>query len=552
MKNIILGAVLPAVLVVGGIALVVLLQVPEPTKTALPDPNNEGELLAFLPIAEVAEVKVLAETLDIEVSGTVEPYREVQLAAEAAGRIVEKCPDLLSGNYVKQGQLLYKIDPRDYELEIERLTRRRDQELASIEELQQDIENAEALLTVAEQELELAAADVKRFESMNKSFSSAAELDQARRSRLSSLNQKVTLQNQLRSAKSRRSRLELAAKLAETELEQAKLNLSRTIIHAPVDGRVVSDVIEVDSFVQRGTQLLTIEDTEKVEVACSVRMDQLSWILDQPNVSTDKLMNNPQSSRFELPITPVEISYSIAGRDSTTYIWDGVLDRVEGVGLDPLSRTIPIRIRVDNPGAFRSADGRSIERSGPPVLVRGMFVNVVIKSRPSSRLMLVPKLSIKPSSNASVIWKFSENREVVRQTPKAREAIAEYEKAEREGRLEELYVSRDSSPDDASPASDTAKANVLDPAEWDAGNLKVIENVRMVTQYTGKVAGKADDVEYWVCEVPSDQLLPGDRVIISPLPGVRADGTDPVRVRRVDEKPNLASGSQEDRNRREG
>lgn len=552
MKNIILGAVLPAVLVVGGIALVVLLQVPEPTKTALPDPNNEGELLAFLPIAEVAEVKVLAETLDIEVSGTVEPYREVQLAAEAAGRIVEKCPDLLSGNYVKQGQLLYKIDPRDYELEIERLTRRRDQELASIAELQQDIENAEALLTVAEQELELAEADVKRFESMNKSFSSAAELDQARRSRLSSLNQKVTLQNQLRSAKSRRSRLELAAKLAETELEQAKLNLSRTIIHAPVDGRVVSDVVEVDSFVQRGTQLLTIEDTEKVEVACSVRMDQLSWILDQPNVSTDKLMNNPQSSRFELPSTPVEISYSIAGRDSTTYIWDGVLDRIEGVGLDPLSRTIPIRIRVDNPGAFRSADGRSIERSGPPVLVRGMFVDVVIKSRPSSRLMLVPKLSIKPSSNASVIWKFSENREVVRQTPKAREAIAEYEKAEREGKLDELYVSRGSSPDDASAASDTAKANVLDPAEWDAGNLKVIENVRMVTQYTGEVSGKADGVEYWVCEVPSDQLLPGDRVIISPLPGVRADGTDPVRVRRVDEKPNLASGSQEDRNRREG
>lgn len=552
MKNIILGAVLPAVLVVGGVALVVLLQVPEPTKTALPDPNNEGELLAFLPIAEVAEVKVLAETLDIEVSGTVEPYREVQLAAEAAGRIVEKCPDLLSGNYVKQGQLLYKIDPRDYELEIERLTRRRDQELASIAELQQDIENAEALLTVAEQELELAEADVKRFESMNKSFSSAAELDQARRSRLSSLNQKVTLQNQLRSAKSRRSRLELAAKLAETELEQAKLNLSRTIIHAPVDGRVVSDVVEVDSFVQRGTQLLTIEDTEKVEVACSVRMDQLSWILDQPNVSTDKLMNNPQSSRFELPSTPVEISYSIAGRDSTTYIWDGVLDRIEGVGLDPLSRTIPIRIRVDNPGAFRSADGRSIERSGPPVLVRGMFVDVVIKSRPSSRLMLVPKLSIKPSSNASVIWKFSENREVVRQTPKAREAIAEYEKAEREGKLDELYVSRGSSPDDASAASDTAKANVLDPAEWDAGNLKVIENVRMVTQYTGEVSGKADGVEYWVCEVPSDQLLPGDRVIISPLPGVRADGTDPVRVRRVDEKPNLASGSQEDRNRREG
>ncbi len=547
MKNLILGVALPAVLVLSGVGLMLLLQAPEPAKNALPNPNNEGELLAYLPIAEVAEVKLLADTLNIEVSGTIEPYREIQLAAEAAGRIVGKAPELQSGNYVEKGQKLYKIDPRDYELEIERLKQRRDQELASINELQQDIENGEALLEVAIQELELAAADVKRIESMNKSFASAAELDQARRSRLSAMNQKVTLENQIRAAKSRRARLELAAKLAETELEQAKINLSRTIVNAPADGRIVSDVVELDSYVQRGTQLLMIEDTEKVEVACSIRMDQLSWILDQPDVSTDRLVNAAQASKFELPETPVEISYSIAGRDSTTYIWDGVLDRIDGIGLDPLSRTIPIRIRIDNPGEFRSADGQTIERTGPPILVRGMFVNVVIKTRPTSRLMLVPKLCIKPASNGSVIWKFSKNRAVVRETPKAREAIQEYEKAESEGRLEEFLVSRKMKRD--APASDESGDKGIDPEAWDAGNLQIIPDVRMVAQYWGSTG---EDIDYWVCEVSSNELSAGDRVIVSPLPGVRADGRDSVRVRRSGKEPNLVSGIQENSNRHEG
>ena len=71
------------------------------------------------------------------------------------------------------------------------------------------------------------------------------------------------MQNQLRTFESRGTRLELAARLAETELEQAALDLERTVVRAPVDGRIVSEQVEQDSYVQRGTQLLVVEDTEK-------------------------------------------------------------------------------------------------------------------------------------------------------------------------------------------------------------------------------------------------------------------------------------------------
>ena len=530
MKNLLLGVFLPLVLVIAGVGLLAGLQAPEPERAAMANPNDEGDLLAFLPIAEVEEVRLLSDTLDIDISGTVVPYRELQLAAEVAGRIVSKAPTLRGGNYVEKGQILYRIDPRDYELEVERLSRKRDQELAAIRELQQDIENAEKLLEVADQELALAEADVKRIESMKANFSSAAELDQARRSRLSAMNQKVTLQNQIRAAKTRRSRLELAAKLAETELDKAHLDLERTVIRAPVDGRVVNELVEADSYVQRGTQLLVIEDTEKVEVACNIRMDQMTWILEQPEISRDELVNAVQASRYELPKTPVEVNFRIAGRDSTTFTWDGVLDRFEGVGLDPQSRTVPIRILVDRPSQFRSSAGESLNIAGPPMLVRGMYVDAVVKAKPRTQLMLVPKLSIKPATKSNVIWKFSRNREVLHNTPQAIAAKAAYDQAQRDGSLEKLFPSemaKHNVNNSKAPVANEQGETRIDPGAWEAGNLVLVKNVRLVTAYWGD-----SDVEYWVCEVPPGELEPGDRVIVSPLPGVRADGSDSVRVRK--------------------
>lgn len=531
-KNIVLGVLLPVLLVASGIGLAIFLQVPTPAEQPPANPENVGELLAFLPTAEVEQVKLLSDTLDIEVSGTVVPYRELQLAAEVAGRIVEKGPEVRAGNYVGKGQLLYRIDPRDYELEIERLTRRKSQEEASINELAQDIKNTESLLDVAEEQMKLANAEVARLEGLGANFSSASELDQARQSRLTTMNQKVTLQNQLSAFRARQTRTELAAKLVETEIEQAKLSLARTEVRAPVEGRVVRDQVEVDSFVQRGAQLLTIEDTEKMEVSCNVRMDQLSWILEQPKLSADANVNAVRAKRYVLPKTPVEVKFSIAGRESVTYVWDGVLDRFEGSGLDTQSRTVPIRIRVDNPNKARSADGEPIEVGGPPMLVRGMFVDVDIKARPTTPLLLVPKLGVKPATNTSVIWKFQSDDSAVDDTEEAKDARIAYDEAKENGTIDEVFGPK---VEDEQTASEK---KVLDPSEWQAGRLVVVDNVRMVSSY-----GMIDDVEYWICEVADDSIDPDDLVIVSPLPGVKADGTDPVKIRRAGAEPSSGASS---------
>ena len=221
-KNLLLGAIVPLALVAVGVGVMIGMKRPDPAKKP-PVPNRPGALLAQILAADVQTVHSLsevAETLDIRVNGTVVPFREIQLAAEVSGRIIEKNANTRSGNFVQQGDVLYRIDPRDYELEVERLQRKLDQERATLVEQQQDIENARLLLDVAQQEMQLAEAEVTRMERLQGGFRSEAELDAAKRSRLASMNQRVTIQNQLNLLQARRSRLELQTKLAETELDK--------------------------------------------------------------------------------------------------------------------------------------------------------------------------------------------------------------------------------------------------------------------------------------------------------------------------------------------
>ncbi|MEZ6080157.1 MAG: HlyD family efflux transporter periplasmic adaptor subunit [Pirellulaceae bacterium] len=346
------GAIIPFLLVAVGVGVMIGMKRPIPGKKP-PIEDNRAALLTQMLAADVQTVRALAEVsevLEIPVSGTVVPFREIQLAAEVAGRITEKNPNTRSGNFVEEGSELYRIDPRDYELEVERVTRRLDQERASLAEQQQDIDNAMRLVEVAEQEMLLAEAEVARFERLGGNFRSEAELDSAKRARLASMNQRVTIQNQVSLLRARRTRLESAVKLAETELEQAQLNLQRTVVRAPVSGRVVTEQVEADSYVQRGTPLVTIEDTSSVEVAVNVRMDQLYWILDQQHLSSDSLVNAAQASHYQLPRNEVKVVYQLSGRESAL--------RVEG-SVGPLRRS---RHRPAKPHGPNSRLGRQAGR----------------------------------------------------------------------------------------------------------------------------------------------------------------------------------------------
>ncbi len=346
--------VVPVALLILGVGVFFLIGESE-ARQRTPDDMTRAGRLKRLPQAEVAPVRSLEAfggQLNLSVDGVVVPYREVQVATEVAGEIVFKSPVCEAGNFVEKGNLLCRIDSQDYDLEVERLTQMREQEYQQLVELDQELANAKRLLEIADQDLELRRREVNRLESLPAGFASEGELDQARRAELQAKQARVTSQNQIELLEKRRARLETSERLATTQLKVAELNRKRTQILAPVSGVIVREDAELNSFVQRGSPIFTIEDTSKAEVAVSLRMDQLHWILDQagePQVPSQSPPVGGEAKGYRLPETPATIEYAVAGRGSEVLRWEGRLLRYDGIGLDRETRTIPVRIVVDDP-----------------------------------------------------------------------------------------------------------------------------------------------------------------------------------------------------------
>jgi multidrug efflux pump subunit AcrA (membrane-fusion protein) len=374
--------------------------------------------------------------------------------------------------------------------------------MAQQSELDQEIAGAKKSLLLAEEDLAIQEKELERLTSLAKGFVSQTELDQARRQRVVSANQRLSIQNQLQMFDTRWARLKSAERLAMAQLEQAKVNLQRSKIASPIDGVIVTESVQTDSFVQRGATLCVIEDTQRVEVSCNLRTDQLLLVLQQQSSGETK-----PSSSYELPNTPVTVSYRVSGREEASFQWQGQLSRYEGLGLDAQSRTTPIRIRVDNPQEVFQNGARIYEKSsgGLPALVRGMFVECSIHTKPPTNTVLLPKLGLKPGNQ---VWKFVTDNSIV---------------ADKES----TSLASETPPQPTTETKPPSTKNLqvsINPDEWTSGRLQIIPNVRVINLIP---FGPQQD-EYWVVE-GKDLLLAGDQVVVSPLANVVGDGNDQVR-----------------------
>ncbi|QEG38841.1 efflux RND transporter periplasmic adaptor subunit [Roseimaritima ulvae] len=509
--------------------------------TAEQRPDLDGSLagrMQRLPTADVQVVQSLEAVggqLDLTVDGVVVPFREIQIATEVAGKVVYKDPDCEAGNYVDAGQLLCRIDDSDYQLEVERLSRLREQEYQALKELDQETSNAKRLLDVAKEDLELRTSELRRLESLPAGFASESEIDSMRRARLQAVQVQVNAQNQLDLLLKRRTRLEASERLAAVQLESAKLNLARTEIRSEVSGVIVREDAELNSFVQRGSPIITIEDTSKVEVAVSLRMDQLFWVLDQArHDDADGGLAPPaeltSQQGYELPETDATIRYQVSGRDDVSYQWSGKLLRYDGIGLDQQTRTAPVRIVVENPKRFQKPDGTESLSQGPTALMRGMFVNVSLHIRPRTQLVLIPSLAMQPGNR---VWHFYPDPSVL--DPPPAESEGEPTAADNSP-----HLVADEGPETAGESEPTAvedddAAPPFHVEDWVAGYVKVIPRVRAIE------AAVLDEQQYWICEIVDQTLQPGDLVVTSPLTAVTSDQAVPVRVPAQQTDPGAAA-----------
>jgi multidrug efflux pump subunit AcrA (membrane-fusion protein) len=391
--------VLPLVILAAGVAAFFIL-------IKLKEAPAKQERKREIPIVETTAVESSETGLNIEVDGEVVPYREINIAAEVSGRIVMKSEKCRAGNYVTKDMELIEIDPTIYRLEVERLTEQLEQAESNLKQHEIEVKNTRELKELAEEELELQKNEFERLKDLRANrVVSEDEYDQIKRQLVKARTAVAQLNNQLSVLAEKKNALISARDSAKVALQRAEVDLSHTKITSPVDGVVAEHNVEEDSYVNVGTPLLTIEDTTRVEIKCHLRTDQIYWLWLQN--SDDKKIPASASRDYQIPNVPVTVIYEISGRK---FAWEGFLSRYEGVGLDPKTRTIPCRIEVPSPRKVRVIAAPRLEGDktvnlqqqtkygGPPALLRGMFVTIVLHAKPDANLMAVPEIAVQPGN----------------------------------------------------------------------------------------------------------------------------------------------------------
>ncbi len=350
------------------------------------------------PLVLTQEVQLASEGFTLEVEGVATTYREIRLSAEVSGRIVEKGKNSRAGSYVRAGDLLFRIDETDYLLDVERLTtqlRQADEDLAAVDI---DLSSTRSLILLAQEDVDIKKRELKRrLDLQERSAGSHSALDEARTFELSARNLLLGHRNQIASLEQRKRTLSAARDLVLNHKKTAEVNAERTRVSSPINGLVILDSVEENDYVKVGDLLIHLNDTGKMEVKCNLRLEELFWIWDQAHVLTAP--SDMARNRLEIPETKVQVAFTRNGQES---IWEGVLSRYEGTGVDQETRTVPCRVRVDEPTQIRNEGEQAPGRKASlPTLFSGMYVKIRIPINPEEPLLQVPDLAVRPGNE---VW----------------------------------------------------------------------------------------------------------------------------------------------------
>jgi RND family efflux transporter MFP subunit len=296
------------------------------------------------PVVRVINLKTGPQPVYILGEGTVRPLREINLVPQVDGKVVYVSSALVNGGEFSQGDILLRIDPVDYQLAVT-----------------------------------LAKAKVKDSESNLKLVQEDAAAAQEEWRQLHAGGPKANINPPPLVAKEP----QLAAAEAKLEadradLRSALLNLERTELKSPFDGRVSQENVDIGQYVSPGQVLATLYSTEAAEIILPLADEDLFWF-DVPGFT-------PNNS----PGAPAKVLAQLAGLERT---WSGSVVRTEG-RLDERTRMINVVVRVEKPYAKK-----------PPLPV-GLFVFVEIEGRTVPDAAVIPRSAL---HQGDVVWVVDNN-----------------------------------------------------------------------------------------------------------------------------------------------
>jgi RND family efflux transporter MFP subunit len=332
---------------------------------------------------EVKEVQPEEVQVTLTGTGEVRAVTAVPIAAEVSGRVTYIYPQLEAGVRVKAGDILFTMDPKDYERAEEQATHQVEQLEAALARLKEQYGYDSSRIETLKRSRDLAQAQFERLKKLleQDEVGTQANVDAAE----ITYNQARDAFDQLQQAVSlyplRIRETENALAAAKAQREVARHNRERTVVRAPFDGRVRTVNLEKDQVVRPGEPVLQFVDDSLLELPVPLdSVDVQQWLRfaeetaqDSPNISAWF----PQPERVRCKILWTEAP-------SPDSFWEGTVDRIER--FDPTSRMVRVVVQIS---------AENLETQDKRLrLVEGMFCRVLIPGKTLSAVFRLPQRAV--------------------------------------------------------------------------------------------------------------------------------------------------------------
>lgn len=249
-----------------GIRNALMMTKPPPPKTATERP----------PIV-VESIRLEPETLIAPVVGygNARADRNARVSAQVSGQVVSLAEELHPGAAFEEGDVLIKIDERDYQQRLQQAESQVRVTEAKIAQLDIREPNLQAQLESGRKEMKSAEWELRRREKLYKeNVGLLKELEDARRLVEQTRRSLQALETEVAMIPTQREQLQATLAMQQSSLDLTRLNLQRCTVRAPFAGTVNQVMVELGEQVQAGMPLLSLMDTDLIEVPVELPLTQ--------------------------------------------------------------------------------------------------------------------------------------------------------------------------------------------------------------------------------------------------------------------------------------
>jgi membrane fusion protein (multidrug efflux system) len=282
----------------------------------------------------------------------------VDISTEVSGRILEI--DVRDNQHVKKGDVLFRLDTPRFQIAVADARAQLAAAMLKVPALraayrQRLADASAARSTLAYQQREL----TRQTELQAQGISSRAQLDQTKTASLSSQQQLAAAEQQTASALADLGGDANAApeslpvvRQAQATLDRALLELSYTIVHAPMDGIVAKvDQIQVGDHINMATPLFALMSDRDMWVEANFKETDLTHMRpgQHATFSVDAYPGKSFKGTVQSTSPGTGSSFSLLPPENASGNWVKVVQR------------LPVRLSIDDNGGLPLAAGMSVD-----------------------------------------------------------------------------------------------------------------------------------------------------------------------------------------------